>query len=305
MVLRRLTSSTSCVLCTHAVWVPARSRSADQPRPQPGTGQSPAVQVPSPGTLDGERRNAMTLRAPARTSFRAPTAGQRNWTMRANSSGSRLAPPTRAPSMSGWAISSAMFDAFTEPPYWMRTARRRRPRPVELADARPDGRAHRLGVLGGGRPAGADRPDRLVGDDQRGDLVGGAPGQRRRRPGRGPWPRCRPPRAPPASRRRRRSASSRGAGSPCALSATISSVSPNSSRRSLWPQITYSHVELGQERRRHLAGEGALVLPVAVLGAEQRTAACRRRSTSGRVRRSVNGGWMLTSTSSVASLGSR
>src|SRR5581483_7878424 len=31
------------------------------------------------------------------------------WTMRAKSSGSRLAPPTRTPSMSGWAIRSAMF----------------------------------------------------------------------------------------------------------------------------------------------------------------------------------------------------
>ena len=29
-----------------------------------------------------------------------------------------------------------------------------------------------------------------------------------------------------------------------------------------------AHVELGEERRRHLAGERALVLPVAVLGAE-------------------------------------
>jgi len=37
--------------------------------------------------------------------------------MRANSSGSRLAPPTSAPSISGWAMSSAMFDDFTLPPY--------------------------------------------------------------------------------------------------------------------------------------------------------------------------------------------
>ena len=45
-----------------------------------------------------------------------------NLQMRANSSGSRLAPPTRAPSMSGCAISSAMFDDLTLPPYWMRTS---------------------------------------------------------------------------------------------------------------------------------------------------------------------------------------
>src|SRR5206468_2108202 len=43
-------------------------------------------------------------------------------TMRANSSGSRLAPPTSAPSMSGWAMKSRMLPALTLPPYWIRTA---------------------------------------------------------------------------------------------------------------------------------------------------------------------------------------
>src|SRR5690606_16525886 len=43
-------------------------------------------------------------------------------TMRANDSGSRLAPPTSAPSTSGCANSSAAFSGFTEPPYWMRIA---------------------------------------------------------------------------------------------------------------------------------------------------------------------------------------
>ena len=37
-------------------------------------------------------------------------------TIAANSAGSRLAPPTRAPSMSGWAISSAALSGLTEPP---------------------------------------------------------------------------------------------------------------------------------------------------------------------------------------------
>src|SRR5690606_6674728 len=46
---------------------------------------------------------------------------RRYWTIAANSSGSRLAPPTSAPSMSGWAISSAMLPGFTDPPYWIRT----------------------------------------------------------------------------------------------------------------------------------------------------------------------------------------
>ncbi len=35
-------------------------------------------------------------------------------------SGSRAAPPTRAPSMSGWPRSSAELAPLTEPPYWMR-----------------------------------------------------------------------------------------------------------------------------------------------------------------------------------------
>ena len=41
-------------------------------------------------------------------------------TMAANSSACRLAPPTRRPSTSGWAIKPAAVDDFTEPPYWMR-----------------------------------------------------------------------------------------------------------------------------------------------------------------------------------------
>src|SRR3546814_566976 len=45
----------------------------------------------------------------------------RCWTIRAKSSASRLAPPTRAPSMSGWLISSLALPGFTEPPYWIRT----------------------------------------------------------------------------------------------------------------------------------------------------------------------------------------
>src|ERR671919_848373 len=43
------------------------------------------------------------------------------FTMSANSSGSRLAPPTSAPSISGWAVNSRMLPALTLPPYWTRT----------------------------------------------------------------------------------------------------------------------------------------------------------------------------------------
>src|SRR5262249_41511393 len=39
----------------------------------------------------------------------------------AGSAGSRLAPPIRPPSMSGWAKSSAALPGLTLPPYWIRT----------------------------------------------------------------------------------------------------------------------------------------------------------------------------------------
>ena len=42
------------------------------------------------------------------------------------------------------------------------------------------------------------------------------------------------------------------------------------------------HLELGEERRRHLAGERALVLPVAVLGAERERQVVGVDAASGR-----------------------
>src|SRR5919108_4289601 len=48
----------------------------------------------------------------------------------------------------------------------------------QLGDGAADQRDRLLGVLGGGGPAGADRPHRLVGDHQPGDLLGGQAGER-------------------------------------------------------------------------------------------------------------------------------
>src|SRR3954454_2161220 len=45
----------------------------------------------------------------------------RKRTILTTSSASSEAPPTRAPSMSAWAMISATLPDFTEPPYWMRT----------------------------------------------------------------------------------------------------------------------------------------------------------------------------------------
>ena len=84
----------------------------------------------------------------------------------AKSSGSSDAPPTSAPSMPGRAMSSAMLPGFTLPPYWIRTASPAavarglgRPRPGSPRSWPRRPRASRC--------AGADRPDRLVGDDAR------------------------------------------------------------------------------------------------------------------------------------------
>src|SRR5262249_57316367 len=51
----------------------------------------------------------------------ALTANSRYRQIRTNSPASRLAPPTRAPSMAGWAIIAAMLSDLTDPPYRIRT----------------------------------------------------------------------------------------------------------------------------------------------------------------------------------------
>ena len=84
------------------------------------------------------------------------------FTMARKSSALRLAPPTSAPSTSGWAMSSAAFSGFTEPPYWIRICVG--DGAPELAEDAPDGGVDLLRLGGGGGLAGADRPHRLVGD---------------------------------------------------------------------------------------------------------------------------------------------
>ncbi len=74
--------------------------------------------------------------------------------------------------------------------------------PEAFADRRPDGGTDLLGVLRGGRPARADRPDRLVGDDRARRLVASCSWPVRRRPGRPLCWWCRRPPVPPASLRR-------------------------------------------------------------------------------------------------------
>ena len=65
---------------------------------------------------------------------------------------------------------SAALAALTEPPYWMRIASATSW--LYSSARRADRPAHVLGVLRGGRQAGADGPDRLVGDHDRRCLVG-------------------------------------------------------------------------------------------------------------------------------------
>jgi hypothetical protein len=124
-----------------------------------------------------------------------------------------------------------------------------------------------LGLAGGGRAAGADGPDRLVGDDQ--------PLARRRR-------RSRSLSAPASwlvDHRERVAGVALGVGLADAdddaepggqhrarpSCARRVEVSPKSCRRSLWPTITHCAPTSASSARRHLAGERAALFPVAVL----------------------------------------
>ena len=128
-------------------------------------------------------------------------------TICAKSSGSRLAPPTSAPSMSGWARISAALSGFTLPPYRMRT---RSAASFERSpDERADERDRLLRLLGRRDLPGADRPDRLVGDHDVGELVVGHLARAPPGPGGAACAASRRARAPPPSRRRRGSAGGR------------------------------------------------------------------------------------------------
>ncbi len=87
------------------------------------------------------------------------------------SSTTSAAPPMSPPSMSGWASSSAAFAGFIEPPYWIRT-RLGRLVAEQVGEHAADVRVRGLRDLGRGRQAGADRPHRLVGEGEPGQLDG-------------------------------------------------------------------------------------------------------------------------------------
>ncbi len=123
-------------------------------------GPSGATPQPSSTTRQPRGRRYVTQRGAAST-------------IAANAAGSSEAPPTSAPSTSGSASSSAAFSALT--------SRRRGCRArsacslVAVADERADEADRLLGLLGRGDLAGADRPDRLVGDDHVGRALVGHP----------------------------------------------------------------------------------------------------------------------------------
>src|SRR5687768_8143469 len=100
----------------------------------------------------------------AQKSFQERAPAWAAWTMRAKSSGSSDAPPTRAPSMSGWPSNSAALPPLTDPPYWIRTA------PEVAAPEAPSTTARMAAqtawASSGVALAGADGPDGLVGDHQ-------------------------------------------------------------------------------------------------------------------------------------------
>ena len=120
---------------------------------------------------------------------------QRYFTIRAKSSGSRLAPPTSAPSISGMRHELADVARLHAAPVLDADAcarRRRRSARASVARISPTTAPASAGL---GVAAGADGPDRLVRDDERGRLL-----RRRRR--RAPRRTCRATfvSVPPASR---------------------------------------------------------------------------------------------------------
>ncbi len=162
----------------------------------------------------------------------------RYFTIRARSSGSRLAPPTSAPSISGCAMNSRMLPGFTLPPYCTRTDWATVV-VVPIGEGRADHLDHLAGIGRLGVAARADRPDGLVGDDHGRARARRSPCRARAGSAGRPWSRCRRRRAPPASRPRTGSASCRGLITARTFLLTIRSSSPKSCRRSEWPTITY------------------------------------------------------------------
>ena len=114
--------------------------------------------------------------ADASTGGAEPLTARAAATICAKSFGSRLAPPTSAPSTSGWDRISAALSGFTLPPYWTRT------RSAASFERSPT--SARMNAIaswacsGVATLPGADRPDRLVGDHHVGEPLVGHPLER-------------------------------------------------------------------------------------------------------------------------------
>ena len=137
--------------------------------------------------------------------------------------------------------------------------------PIRRAELLADMRMRLGDVVDGRRQSGADRPDRLIGDDHRSSCVAAAAPSRRS--GATGLRASRRFRARRASRRCRRSRSARPAMPPRPWPARSASVSPWSVRRSEWPTITMRGAGILQHLGRNVAGMRARFLPVAILAA--------------------------------------
>ena len=150
-------------------------------------------------------------------------------------------------------------------------------------------------VGGGGDLAGADRPDRLVGDDQLAllPIVGERAGELRRRP-RATWP----PAARSASDLADADDGDEAAASapPRPWRGPSASLSCCSARRSLWPTMTSRAPASLIIADRDAAGMGAALRRVAILA--RRSTRPPERVTAGAIR--VKGGQIATSTPPAA-----
>ena len=168
-----------------------------------------------PGSRAARRRRGRARRvgpalAPGHAAApRAAAVSPARATIPAISSALSEAPPTSAPSIEGSARNSSMLAEVTLPPYRIGTASRVDAR-AERRQGVPDRAGHRRGVPAARVAPRADRPDRLVGDDQAGAARAARHRGRRGRP-RAAAGRRRPVRRPRARRAARRRTGS-GAG---------------------------------------------------------------------------------------------
>ena len=150
------------------IWPAGRpTASPEAARRQSGYSSSEPVPVPHRGRQQRVALRVVVEAEPVEDDeddgHEASSAARR---IAANASGFNDAPPTSAPSMSGWLKNSAALASVTLPPYWIGISSA--PDAIQLAQDVPDLAGHGLGIGARRGITGPDGPHRLVGDDEAG-----------------------------------------------------------------------------------------------------------------------------------------